>query len=321
MQNRHDGQGNFQDLEATAICFASFYNDLPLLEIFLSSFAVSQTAPLARDTFLGRVPRKTYPFKWNSLPLDFDPLEPDETARVSPFCYCIDFPSTMNKLLSHGYRLDRLALSIAASSRNIEAINEARGIDILPGSLPKRAAPALHWAINHGDQEMLRTLIAMGEDVNEVYQPSRVASRLWTPLTWAVQRGNLEMVRLLLDHHADINLPALYSALHTAIERGSLGIFKALLAHDSCNNSLLDNVPNAGDLLYLAVIRGRLDMVAFLLSVNVETAATQRCFYVAAIWCAEDHSYRPIARMLRDHRKREAAGHGEVRSLCRSPGP
>lgn len=89
---------------------------------------------------------------------------------------------------------------------------------------------ALHYAVLHGQHEVVECLLEAGADVNAMgFEPGR---GLTPALVLAVAEADLEMVKLLCAKGADVNLPAsAETPLFTAIEEGFQDKVEVLLAH------------------------------------------------------------------------------------------
>ena len=83
-------------------------------------------------------------------------------------------------------------------------------------------------AIENGNTEMVKQLIANGIDVNTCNEEENLSL-----LSAAVHSGNAEIVEFLLDNGADVNAEdsQTFIPLHYAVHSGSLEMIKLLLAH------------------------------------------------------------------------------------------
>jgi ankyrin repeat protein len=137
------------------------------------------------------------------------------------------------------------ALLCAASEPSLADAAERHDVQAFGALLDKKAdanAPqadgmtALHWAVHHGDADLVKRLVAAGADVKAVNRYGV------TPLAIACTAGNTAIVELLLEAGADPNsaLPGGETALLTASRTGRLGPVQALLARGA------DVVPCSG---------------------------------------------------------------------------
>jgi ankyrin repeat protein len=87
---------------------------------------------------------------------------------------------------------------------------------------------ALGAAIQHGNQDIVQTLLAAGAD------PDKEDTRGWTPLYFAVSKGNKGIVQALLAAGADLNKVGddilNLVPLHLAVSKGNQDIVQVLLA-------------------------------------------------------------------------------------------
>ncbi len=107
-----------------------------------------------------------------------------------------------------------------------------------PGCWLGPPPPPLYGAIEAGDAEQVRALIAAGADVNYDYNGE-------TALDLAVQTGDLEIVKILLDAGADPDLLSGLALLH-AIWADQPDIAEALLAAGADPNEALDAAVRCG---------------------------------------------------------------------------
>lgn len=86
----------------------------------------------------------------------------------------------------------------------------------------KRSSPALHFAVFHGNHEMVKILLEFGADVNSFgYENNHEMTPAIILATW---EGGIEVLRLLLDHNADPNIRSSngVSAIATTIKHDQI---------------------------------------------------------------------------------------------------
>ena len=124
----------------------------------------------------------------------------------------------------------------------------------------------LHWAIEKGELEIVRELLANGADINATYSKERTAIAYGrTALLWAIEKGELEIVRELLASGADIKATdnTGITALHWAIEKGELEIVRELLA-SGADIKATDNTGITA--LHMATEEGNVEIVQLLIA-------------------------------------------------------
>ncbi|MCA9790327.1 MAG: ankyrin repeat domain-containing protein [Candidatus Eremiobacteraeota bacterium] len=122
---------------------------------------------------------------------------------------------------------------------------EARNLEPAPTGFTNTA---LHYAVLHGQREVVECLLEAGADINAIgFEPGR---GLTPALVLAVAEADLEMVKLLCARGADVNQPAsAETPLFTAIEEGFQDKVEVLLAHGARHD------------VFTAAITGQTDLV------------------------------------------------------------
>ena len=132
-------------------------------------------------------------------------------------------------------------------------------------------ASMLHWAVDSGDVEQVRRVVAERPGlVNQQHSRGNLA-----PLHEAVDAGYTAIVQVLIDAGADLNNQRFdgRTPLHMAVSRGSIDIVKALLAAGAYIDPVdYDYVTP----LHIAVSLGHRDVVELLLREGASLHARQR---------------------------------------------
>lgn len=117
---------------------------------------------------------------------------------------------------------------------------------------------ALHWALAHGHQEVVNTLLSHGASL------TRVADKYGNAVQAAVTGGNEYLVRKALDAGIDVNAPGGYFAtsLIAAAQQGNVNIARILLGAGA-NIEPIDR--NYGNALDAACYAGHYDVAELLL--------------------------------------------------------
>lgn len=131
---------------------------------------------------------------------------------------------------------------LAASEGNIRAIRNliAAGADINAQDAGSKSSP-LHRAVENGHSAVIRKLVQLGADVEQVDSLGR------TPLFLAIERDDLHCARELLEANAHVDKAESrgWTPLHAAAESGNLNITRMLLNSGANPNakSRIDRTP------------------------------------------------------------------------------
>lgn len=165
----------------------------------------------------------------------------------------------------------------AAMRRDTAAVRELlrQGADV-NGALGD-GMTALHWAAQHGAEDVARTLIGAGADV-------RAATRIGhhTPLHVAAKEGHAAVVRVLTEAGADVNARTTTGAvaLHFAAASGSVEAIAALLDRGAEVNA---REPQWGQTpLMFAAASGRTAAVTRLLARGADAGITGKVIDISA---------------------------------------
>lgn len=222
----------------------------------------------------------------------------------SPVNFALDKPITLDQLLRHGYKFDRLSLVMMADLGDTSTMRSlVQGRDILHNEYASKFHSPLYRAITNGDSEMTTLLLDLGEDINDN------EDEIWygrSPLARAVEVNNLSLIEILLEKGADVNEPPAKIGGRTALQcvaaQGSLGIAKQLIDLGADVNARGCEY-GGRTALEEAAQCGRIDMVQLLLSEGVETTGNGRHQYVIAIARAKLEGHFVTANILKKHRQ------------------
>ena len=154
--------------------------------------------------------------------------------------------------------------SIAEGNRKLLNYVLGSGVDVNV-RLNKRTA--LCVAVERGNTEAVRLLIARGADVNDGGDQD-----MYLPLCVAARTGPLQMVKALLESGADVHLPMAhnYTPLHCAAGAGHVEIMKLLLEKGVNLNARTSQRQTA---LHRAAFGGKVEAVKFLLDTGADPSA------------------------------------------------
>ncbi|CAG7926468.1 unnamed protein product [Penicillium olsonii] len=161
-------------------------------------------------------------------------------------------------------------------------------------SLQAKSGYGLQEASNQGHQDVVRTLLGAGADINA--QGGEYGSALQA----AASYGRIEIVQILLDHDADVNAQggAYGSALQAAAAAGSTEIVQILLDHHADVNA---QGGEYGSALQAAATRyGSTEIVQILLDHHADVNA-QGGKYGSALQAAASYGRIEIVQILLDH--------------------
>lgn len=198
--------------------------------------------------------------------------------------------------------------SIEAGHDKIAMALIYHGIDLdrLDGKTPLQAAS------RRGNEELVRTLVGMGANVNAA--PSEDYYEM-TALQGAADSGNLEVVRFLVEKGADVNAPPAESGGMTALQaaacKGSLQVVQFLLQHGADIDSDAAEIEGRSVLL-AAVHTGDMKLVQFLIDEGANVnAESDWCYGHTALEAAAESGNLELVQLLLDHGADPNAHEGE----------
>ncbi|WP_264704605.1 ankyrin repeat domain-containing protein [Wolbachia endosymbiont (group B) of Apotomis betuletana] len=156
---------------------------------------------------------------------------------------------------------------------------------------------SLHWAVENGYYEVVKSLLSNGADVHAV---AGVNQENLTSLHTAAGNGYVDIVKLLLDYRADVNAKDASGKipLHKAAENGHLEIVKYLIEEKNVNVNANDR--NGLTPLHLAAGKDYKYVVEFFLKhgANVDYKATGNYQDFTPLSLALENSYSKIIDLL-----------------------
>ncbi|KAF4498977.1 Sex-determining fem-1 [Fusarium agapanthi] len=209
------------------------------------------------------------------------------------------------ELLCHGCSMDRISWSVVAkierTSEYLEVLREFGTSIGISGRYDSELRPALCSAIAMGKHELMRYLVEVGADVNEM-DVSSISSM--SPLQIAVLYHKIDMVAYLLENGADVNAPPAFdvgtTALQCAAMCGHIGFAVHLIQLGARVNAR--GASSYGkSALEEAAQHGRLDMVALLLHHGAVTTGRGRQQLVISVALAQREACHRIAKLLKDN--------------------
>ena len=150
---------------------------------------------------------------------------------------------------------------------------------------------ALHWAVQHSNEEAVSLLIAAGANVS-------AANRYGVmPIAIACQRGNAAIVEALLQGGADPNkaLPGGETALMTASRTGMAGPVRSLIAHGADVNA---REPKGQTALMWAAAEGNREVVDLLLAAGADWTARLASGFTAIFFAVREGRSDVVFRLL-----------------------
>jgi ankyrin repeat protein len=165
----------------------------------------------------------------------------------------------------------------AAMTRDLGAVRSLleQGADV--NGAQGDGMTALHWAAEHGDQELTRLLLKGGADPGAATRIGR-----HTPLHVAATRGHYRVIGRLVDATADVNSTTATGAapLHFAAASGSSDAMTLLLDHGAAIDV---REPQWGQTpLMFAAAMGRTDAVKVLLARGADARVTGKVVDISA---------------------------------------
>ena len=192
----------------------------------------------------------------------------------------------------------------AAQRRDITAVRQLlrQGADV--NAAQGDGMTALHWAVQHGDIELGRTIIYAGGDVHAGTRIGR-----YTPLHMAARSGDVGFVTLLLEANADPNGMTTNSGatpLHLAAASGDPGVLTELIqagATVDVKESAWGQTP-----LIFAAANNRVEAIRVLLSSGADPSITSGAVNVVEQSEADRAAEKGLSEFLAEFKEKESGG-------------
>ncbi len=180
------------------------------------------------------------------------------------------------ELKKMGLTANKKTLFERVGARDVKAVRLLLVSGLSPGVRNEQGRPPLWVAIEAGDEEMVRTLIAAGANANDP-GASVVKSMEYgdTLVMRAVDGGNPEIVKALVAAKADVNKGNAYgvNGLMSAAMQGRVELV-AILVKAGANVNARDK--NGTPALYSAVQGGNPDAVRILIDAGADTSVSRK---------------------------------------------
>ncbi|KAH0431441.1 hypothetical protein CcaCcLH18_07057 [Colletotrichum camelliae] len=313
LHNRHYSD-SASPLEGLAISLAAWYDMTETLDLLLKTFLRPISAVLpAKLRYRGSVPGSDEYAKHmrkdveGYLQLDTAngrPFWHESTTLGSPLALALWSERSLSRLLDHGYRPDRLTMSLAAASGDVSTFKKLLSYPRLDSDFDNaRTHGPLSILVAKGDITSVQSFLDKGGEVDEDNLVVRFGR---SPLQRAVENGNLALVDLLIHAGANVNTPAAdadgATALQLAAITGRLGTAKALVSLGADINA-----PGAKEggrtALEGAAEHGRIDMIQYLLIEGAQTTGKGYMQYFRAIKFAQVEGHNAAANLLKEFRE------------------
>ncbi|KAF5541720.1 Sex-determining fem-1 [Fusarium mexicanum] len=208
------------------------------------------------------------------------------------------------ELLHRGCSMDRISWNVVAESERtseyLEVLREFRSGSGMPRQYDSKLNSALCSAIRKRNHDLMRYLVEVGADVNEL-DLSPWSSK--SPLQTAVRHDEIDMAAYLLENKANVNAPPAFSAGTTALQaaaiRGHIGLALRLIQLGARVNTR-GAASYGTSALEGAAQHGSLDMVALLLHHGAVTTGRGRQQLVISAVFAHMGGYQCIITLLKD---------------------
>ncbi|KAF9874484.1 hypothetical protein CkaCkLH20_08047 [Colletotrichum karsti] len=303
-------------LEGLAIGIAALYDDWELLELLLDKIQTPALArlpnePDARSSYgLSLYNPETLKHRLEAAlknsfrsAISFWRSVDQGSLDGSPLVMALWSPTSLSRLLKHGYRPDKLTISAAVIQENTDVIKQLAELDLQNTSHPFVEGP-VSLAVEKEMPNIVRVLLDAGYDVNE---SNYCVTYGRTPLQSAVERKNLALIDLLLDAGARVNEPAAKdrgaTALQVAASNGRLGLVKHLVDRGADINAP-GAMKSGRTALETAAENGGIDVIQYLLSNGAQTTGKQgQLQYLRAYKYAVEEGRLAAADLLKSHRR------------------
>ncbi|KAF5594152.1 Sex-determining fem-1 [Fusarium subglutinans] len=293
-------------LEGTAVGLAAEAGELDILNKLLARFShlsvlESAILPISIDEREIKVLRRYRDGSayWRTA-TDEDRIEGSPLALAALGGHTCGF----RQLLCHGCSMDRISWKVVAESERtseyLEVLRELGTSIGISTRYDSELNPALCSAIEMGKRDLMRYLVEVGADINELDVSSK-SSR--SPLQTALLKDNMNMAAYLLENGATVNVASAFdlgsTALQCAASRGHIGFAVRLLQLGARVNKRGSGM-FARSALEEAAEHGRLDMLALLLHYGAVTTGRGRQQLVLSVVFAQSEAHHCIAKWLKD---------------------
>ncbi|RKK96658.1 hypothetical protein BFJ68_g14310 [Fusarium oxysporum] len=217
--------------------------------------------------------------------------------------------SGFRELLRRGCYMDTIAWSIVAQSeRSSDYLHLLREFGTGLGTSTKQDIQfktALCEAIDMGNYDVTRYLVAVGADVNEfdIDAPIWTTAKKLSPLQLAAKKNDIDIALYLLEKEAKVNAPPAFYQGATALQFASIGGYLGFARHLLQLGARI-NVRGAPVLgrsaLEGAAENGRLDMLALLVHHGAVTTGRGRQQLINSVAYAQGRAHNTAAEWLQE---------------------
>ena len=239
------------------------------------------------------------------------PREPSKSEPAAPAVSGTDaVPSAEDAardLKKMGLTANKKTLFERVGARDVKAVRLLLASGLSPALRNEQGRPALWVAIEAGDEEMVRALIAGGANANDS-GASVVKSMEYgdTLVMRAVDRGSPEILKALVAAKADVNKGNAYgvNGLASAAMQGRAELV-AILVKAGANVNAKDK--NGTPVLYSAVQGGNPEVVKILIEAGADTSVSRKLLLDTAKSKKDPKLVEALERMPSGKRKKAAS--------------